>query len=247
MKALILAAGYGTRLYPLTLDNPKPLLKIGDRTILDRIVDKLSLLDEIDQIYIVTNQKFFETFCDWQKKAGAAKPIKVINDGTTSNEDRMGAIGDINLVITQEGLDSDLLVIGGDNLFAFSLGEFAAFARSKGNNASVALYDVGDLKLASQYGIVSIDKKGKVTDFSEKPKKPASTLAAVCIYYFPSKISKWISEYISTNKSQDAPGNLLKWLAEKEFLFGCVHEDGWYDIGDMESYKAACKEYGRKR
>jgi len=245
MKALILAAGYGTRLYPLTLNRPKPLLKVGSKTITDRLVEKIEKVDEIDEIYIVTNEKFAPNFVEWAKGSSYKKSIKVINDHTLTNEDRLGAIGDIALVIDEVKLDDDLLILGGDNLFDFGLEDFIRFAKSKGGSA-VALRDVKDLKEAKKYGVVNIDASEKVIDFVEKPKAPKSTLAAMCLYYLVKDKLSLIKTYLKTGKNKDAPGNYMGWLSKKETVYGYKFDGEWFDIGDKRLLKLADEAYTKR-
>lgn len=245
MKALILAAGYATRLYPLTKDKPKPLLKVGSKTITDRLVEKIERIRDIDEIYIVTNEKFAPNFIEWAEKSTYKKPIKIINDHTLTNETRLGAIGDMELVVREGGISDDILVLGGDNLFDFSLRDFIEFARSK-TGSVVALRDIGDLNEAKKYGIVSIDGNEKVTEFTEKPEDPKSTLAAMCVYYFPKAMLSLLKTYLDTGKNKDAPGHYIGWLAQKDFLYGYKFDGEWFDIGDKRLLKLADEIY-RKR
>lgn len=238
MKALILAAGYGTRLYPLTLNKPKPLLRVGSKTITDRLVEKIDRLDEIDEIYIVTNQKFAPQFADWIKDSSYKKPIKVINDRTLTNETRLGAIGDIELVVREAKIEDDILIVGGDNLFEFDLMDFIKFARSK-NGTAITLRDVKDLKEAQKYGVVSLDENKRVTEFVEKPQRPKSTLAAMCLYYFPKDKLNLLKRYLKTGRDKDAPGHYISWLSENDVVFGYTFEGEWFDIGDKKLLKLA--------
>ncbi len=178
MQVLILAAGYATRLYPLTLDKPKPLLPVAGKPMLEHIIDHLSTVKDLGEMFIVTNQKFVSHFTDWSEKYRKEKTafnFKVINDGSTSDADKFGAIGDIHLVITKENVTGDLVVIAGDNLFDSSLAPFVEFARA-GNTPVLAVYDVGDLEQIKKYNSINLDKDGIITFFEEKPKNPTSTL-----------------------------------------------------------------------
>jgi len=247
MKVLILAAGYGTRLYPITLDKPKALLEVGGKTILERIITSIIEVNDCDHIYIVTNSKFYKDFVKWVINKNFSMEITVIDDGTSSNEARLGAIGDIHLVIEGKNISEDLLVAGSDNLFDFDVKDFIAFAKPKSPCASIALFDIKDLKKANLYGIAVINKETyEVIGFEEKPAKPKSTLAATAVYFYPKEKLKLFSEYIKAGLTKDAPGNFIKWLVTKEPVYGYVFKGNWYDIGSIESLKKADEDY-RKR
>ena len=243
MTTIILAAGYGTRLYPLTQNRPKALLEVGGKTILDRLVEKIELVKECTRAVIVTNEKFHKNFENWVKPPKYSFLIEVINDKTKDNDTRLGAIGDINLVLEKTGVKDDLLITGSDNLFEFDLREFVKFGREKGPFSSMALFDVKDIALAKKYGICSLDKNLQVVDFEEKPAEPKSTLAATALYFIPEKKVPKIFDYMKTDLPKDAPGNLMKWLAKTDGLFGYILAGAWYDIGDKESLSKADEEF----
>ncbi|MDD4956260.1 MAG: nucleotidyltransferase family protein [Candidatus Omnitrophica bacterium] len=245
MKGLILAAGYGTRLYPLTLDRPKPLVKVGGKTILERLLRKMESMHGCDEIYIVTNDKFHSMVNQWVAGRNFSVKITVIDDMTKSNEDRLGAIGDINLVVSGQKPDEDVVIVAGDNLFEFAIHDFISFAREK-KKLCVALFDVKDLKMAQRYGIVSLDGESKVVAFEEKPASPKSTLASTGIYYFPKDKLPMLEEYMGTGLVKDAPGNFVKWVSEKDEVYGFVFTEGWYDIGDKNSLEKADIEYRQR-
>ncbi|MGD2278806.1 MAG: nucleotidyltransferase family protein [Candidatus Omnitrophota bacterium] len=242
MKSLILAAGYGTRLYPLTLDRPKPLVKVGGRPILGRLFEKLEKIESCDEVYVVTNDKFYEVILKWLRKKNYSFKVKIINDKTKTNEDRLGAIGDIDLVLKKERPKDDVLIMAGDNLFEFDIMDFVNFAKKK-NCLSVALYDVKDLSLAKRYGIVSLDQDQKIIDFQEKPESPKSTLASTGIYYLPEAKLGTLDEYMETSLVKDAPGNYVRWMSQSDAVYGYVFTEGWYDIGDKSSLEKADLEY----
>lgn len=243
MKALILAAGYAVRLKELTRDTPKSLLEIGGRKIIDRIVEKITRTKEIGSIYLVTNSKFFEKFKSWVKDSGYSNSISIINDGTTSNEMRLGAIKDLEIAITEGQIDEDLLVVAGDNLFEFELTQFLKFAMSKNDGVAIAVHDIRDRIAAKRFGVVELDKDKRVVDFEEKPTSPKSTLISTGIYYFPKGKLSSIKEYLTTSGKSDAPGYYIAWLVKKDRVYGFAFKEGWYDIGDIESFKKADSEY----
>ncbi len=246
MKVLLLAAGYATRLYPLTLNTPKPLLEVAGKTVMGYIFDLIEPLKEVDEVFIATNKKFYQNFEDWKQSFSSSKKITVIDDGTTSNETRLGATGDIEFVIEKENISDDLLVLAGDNLFKADLSIFTNFCISKKPSITIGLYDIKDLILAASYGIVSIDKNNKIINFKEKPANPASTLAAMCLYFFPKERLGIIKRYLGMDNAKDAPGYFLEWLYKRESVFGYVFKDKkWFDIGDKKSLEAAEKEFSR--
>ncbi|MFQ5952187.1 MAG: nucleotidyltransferase family protein [Candidatus Omnitrophota bacterium] len=245
MKGLILAAGYGTRLYPLTLDRPKPLIKVGGKPILERLLNKLEKIEFCDEVYIVTNDKFHDIIVRWFRGRGFSFNVKVVNDMTKSNEDRLGAIGDINLVLEKENPQDDVLIMAGDNLFEFDIMDFVDFARKK-NKLSVALYDVKNMTLAKRYGIVTLDPDKRISNFEEKPESPTSTLASTGIYYLPKASVGAIADYMKTDLVKDAPGNFVRWMSQNGDVYGYVFTEGWYDIGDKSSLEKADLEYRQR-
>lgn len=253
MTAIILAAGYGTRLYPLTLNRPKALLEVGGKTILDRLIEKIALIDDCKKVIIVTNEKFYEGLNIWatQFRTRAGQPgtgieVKVVNDKTISNETRLGAIGDINLALEDEKVSDDLLITGSDNLFEDDLGGFVEFSIGKRPFSNLALFDIKDKKHATKYGICALDRDSRVIDFEEKPAFPKSTLAASALYFIPKEKIEKIFEYMKSPLPKDAPGNLLKWLSREDKVFGYTLTGKWYDIGDKETLKKADTEFSKK-
>ena len=233
MKAIILAAGYATRLRPLTEHTAKPLLPIAGRPMIDYICDKIVELDEVDQIHVVTNQRFAPSFAAWAADKKLRAPVVVHDDGTTSNEDRLGAIGDIQFTVDRASLaGDDLLVIAGDNLFDFSLVEYAAFWRGKGGSA-IALYRCPDPELVKQYAIVELDQDERVTSFVEKPQQPATDLVAIATYLYHRDHVPLIKQYLDEGNKKDQPGNLVAWLYPRAPVHGYRFEGTWLDIGDQ--------------
>ena len=245
IRGIVLAAGYATRLYPLTKNKPKSLLGVGGKPIIEHIIKKLEEVNELDKIFIVTNNKFFEHFEKWLKNFKFTKKIKIINDKTKSNEERLGAIGDIEFAINREKINDDLLVIAGDNLFKLSLNDVVHLFKKK-NSTVVALYDVKDKVLAKQYGIVAINENNKIIHFEEKPKKPKSTLASTGIYLFKRNTLKDIKEYIKKGYNTDKTGFFLEWFYKREGVYCFVSKKRWYDIGSFEQLEEARREYKSK-
>jgi glucose-1-phosphate thymidylyltransferase len=235
VKAIILAAGYATRLRPLTDSIAKPLLPVGGRPMLDWIVDRIDEVDDVDEIHVVTNARYAPSFEAWR----TSDRVTIHDDGTTTNENRLGAIGDIRFVLEQAGIDDHLLVIAGDNLFDFDLGDFVEFWRGKGEASAVALYDVGDLELVKQFGVVDLDGDDRVTSFVEKPEQPTSTLAATAAYLYHRAHLPLIERYLAEGNSPDQPGRLVAWLHERAPVYGYRFEGEWFDIGDREQLLVA--------
>jgi len=242
MKTIILAAGYATRLYPLTENKPKPLLEIGGRPIIEHIIKKIEKIEEIDEIFIVTNAKFYENFERWLESFKSLKKIKIINDRTTSNEDRLGSLGDVNFVIEQENIKESVLIVAGDNLFEFSLKEFVDSYKEH-NKSAVALYDVQDKEIAKLYGIVGVNEGGKMIEFEEKPSEPKSTLASTGVYIYPSHVLPMLQEFVKKYKNSDKAGNFLEWLHKREHVYCYITKERWFDIGDLEQLEKARKEF----
>ena len=241
MKALILAAGYATRLYPLTLETPKHLLEVGGRPMVDWVLDRLDPLDGLDGIYLVTNGKFAPAFEAWAaQRPGQA--VKVIDDGTTSEDDRLGAIGDIGLVLDSEEVDDDLIVVAGDNLFTGSIDGFVAEG-GKRERPVLAVHDVGDPELMSQYNTVETDEDGRITYFEEKPERARSTLAGIALYWYPRQVLPLIHTYLAETNNPDQPGRLVEWLYERTPVYVWQLPGAWYDIGTPEQLESARADF----
>lgn len=240
MRALILAAGYAVRLYPLTKQYPKPLLEVGKRPIINYIVEKLESAGQIKEITVITNSKFASIFKKWASRINCSKPLDVVNDLTSTPFDKRGAIGDMDFAISKKNISEDLLVIGGDNLFDGNLEDFLDFAKKSGGRPVIGAYNIGNLREAAKYGVLKLDKNKKIVDFKEKPKKPKSTLVAMCLYYFPRRKLKLIKEYLKDKEHKsDAIGFYIDWLRKKVPVYGFVYEGLWYDIGDKKFYRRA--------
>ncbi len=237
MKVLMLAGGYGTRLGALTLNTPKQLLQVGGRPIFTHILSAVESLPAVDQIYVVTNCKFFCHFLQWREETPSRCPIIVVNDGTHTNEERLGAIGDIHFMLDLYGIDDDLLVVGGDNLFGFRLLDFIEFARQRGT--SIAVYTLPRIADAEKYGNVKLDNQQRIVWFEEKPKPPRTRLIATAIYYFKREHLPLFRRYRAEGNNQDAPGFFIKWLYRQIGVYGYAFEGYWFDIGSPESLAEA--------
>jgi glucose-1-phosphate thymidylyltransferase len=239
MDVIILAAGYATRLYPLTLEKAKPLLEVAGKPIIEWGLDTLANVPGLGTIYIVTNDKFANDFQAWADRNQHRQfKFKIINDGSKSDNDKLGAIGDINFVITRESLTkSDLLIVAGDNLFSESLADFVEYAKK--TEATVAVYDVGDLEKIKKYGNVTIDSGGVITHFEEKPEKAQSTLAAVALYYYSREMIPLLTTYLAAGNNPDQPGRFVQWLYTRKPVKTFQIKGKWLDIGSKETLKEA--------
>jgi glucose-1-phosphate thymidylyltransferase len=241
VKALILAAGYATRLRPLTENRAKPLLPVAGRPMVDWTLDKISEVPGVDEIHLVTNDRFAADFARW-----ADDRVRVHNDGTTTNEDRMGAIGDIVFVADdQEWEGEDVLVVAGDNLFDFSLAEYADWWQTKDGSA-IAAYEQPDLELVSQYSVVELDSDDRVLSFVEKPEKPESNLTAIATYVYHRAHLALLRAYIAEGNSPDQPGHFIAWLHTRAPVYGYRFGGEWLDIGDRSQLLEADNRYRRR-
>lgn len=242
MHAIILAAGYATRLHPLTKDKPKPLLDVAGKPIIEHIIRKLEQIEAVERIYIVTNARFERHFREWLKNFDVNKSVEIVNDGTTSNDDRLGALGDVNYAIKEKNLNDDIILIAGDNLFEISLNDVHNYFKKRKSNV-IVLHDVKDFDLAKQYGIVEVNNNNLVINFVEKPVSPSSTLASTGIYLFPRKTIELIKKYIAQGNNPDKTGNFIEWLHKREKVYSYVTEKKWYDIGNLEQLEKANRHY----
>lgn len=244
MKAIIPAAGYGTRLRPLTYYLPKALIDVARRPVLEHVLDKIEELKCIDAVYIISNNYYFYQFEKWLngiEKNAYSFEIEIINDGTNNEQERLGAIGDKMLAISTKNLHCDLLDISSDNIFDFSIKPMLDMFKEK-KACVVGAYDVGSLELAKKYGIIIVDKNKKIIDFQEKPSQPKSTLASTGIYIYPKHIVRLLEEYASSGHSLDTPGSFIQWLHKKTDVYAHVFKGKWFDIGSMECLEMARAE-----
>ena len=248
MKVIILAAGYATRLYPLTLTQPKPLLPVAGQPMVEYVLDNLAPIGGIDRIYVVTNNKFAGHFQKWADHYAATKAklnFTIVNDGSTDDTNKLGAIGDINYVLKTQNVDDDIMVVAGDNLFSKKLEGFGQFCREK-NAPVLALYDVGNLEEIKKYNSISLDDRGRITFFEEKPKNPTSTLTGIALYYYPKQTLPLIRQYIAEGNNPDQPGRLIQWLYPRTPVFTWKVPGIWYDIGSKETLEEANRIFAKK-
>lgn len=238
MKCLILAAGYATRLYPLTENFPKPLLKVSNKTIIDWIIDDLNSLNVIDEYYIVTNHKFYDQFVSWNKYHN----LKVIDDGTLTNETRLGAVKDIDLVLQKENINDDLLIIAGDNLLDFSLKNYLNYQKEM-NTSCVFRFYQNDINKLKKTGVAIVDDNDVITSMEEKPNEPKSNWTIPPFYIIKKDDLLYVSKAIEDNVNVDAPGSFIAYLASETTVHAYLMEGHRYDIGTLESYQEINKTF----
>ena len=242
MKALVLAAGYATRLYPLTLDRPKALLEVGGKPMLDRVLERLQAM-RVEETIVVTNAKFTPHFEDWAEDKGR---VTIVNDGTTSNDDRLGAIGDIGFVIDELHLNDDLVVVAGDNLFGQDVSGFTSYGQEV-DAPVIAVHDIGDLGRMHEYNQIEIDDEGRIVFFEEKPSQPRTTLAGVALYYYPRHALPLVRQYLAEGNNPDQPGRLIQWLYPRTAVYTWRLPGEWYDIGSAETLEEADRIFSHSR
>lgn len=243
MKAIILAAGYATRLYPLTLDRPKALLEVAGKSIIDYIVEEIETIDEIDEIIVISNHKFYKSFDCWKDSRTSSKKIKVIDDGTTTDEDKLGAIGDIELIIRSEKIDEDVLIIAGDNLFTFRLLDFYEYYKSIDKDC-ILVQSIEKLEDLKRMAVVLLDENNKVLDLEEKPSEPKSNIAVYASYIYKKETLKLFKQYIEEGNIPDAPGYFPAWLHKRKDIYAFEFTGECYDIGTHESYREVQEKFG---
>lgn len=244
MKCILLCAGYATRLFPLTENFPKPLLKVGGRALLDYILDEVNTIEEVDKIFIITNNKYAHHFESWVNEKNNIKPIEVINDHTISNDDRLGAIGDIQYTIEHGNIDDDLLIVAGDNLFTFKLKDFTDFQKSK--NAPCVCVREEDINLLKRVGVATVDSEMKILDFVEKPEVPQSKYAVYAEYLYPKSVVPMFKKYLEEGNSNDAPGNFVAYLYKKMPTYAYPFLGECYDVGTHEALAFVNDLYSNK-
>ncbi len=242
MKSVILAGGFATRLGEMSEICPKPLLPIVGKPIIQYIIEKIEEVGDVDEIFITTNEKFKKHFENWLSQFKVGKPIKLIVEKTKNENEKLGAIGAIGELAKNENVSEDLLIVAGDNLFDFSLADFANDARKK-NASLVAFYNIQSFELAKRFGVTTLDENGMIIEFEEKPENPKTTLISTGCYFIKKGDLNLLHRYIDDENNPDKPGYFVKWLSEKKEVYGFTFAGKWFDIGQMDSYKAANLEY----
>ena len=239
MKAIILAAGYATRLYPLTKNFPKPLLEVGGKTILDHLIDQLKTISDIDRAYLVSNRRFYDHFADWARAKGETHlPIEILDDGTTYNDDRLGAVGDLLFAIETRAIADDVIVLAADNILRFSLQNFVnAFKANPAPHIAVR-HNPNDND-RKRRGNVLLGANNRVLQFIEKPAKPISEWSVPPFYIYPSTTLPRVKAYIANCGTPDAPGHFAEWLHTRETVYAHEIDGRIFDIGNRESLSEA--------
>lgn len=245
MKCILLAAGYATRLYPLTKNFPKPLLQVADDTILGHILKKIERVEDIDEVFVVTNACFVDHFTQWASSVNSSKKIRIFNDGTSTNETRLGAVGDIRFVLEETGMDEDLMILAGDNLFEFELTNFVDFFQQAGSDC-ISCHIINDRERIKRTGVVKIDEKGRVLLFQEKPQEPASNLGVPPFYLYKKETLPLIQTFLEEGNKGDAPGHFIPWLLDRKEIRAFRFEGQRFDIGTLESYESVKRIFAGK-
>lgn len=244
MKNIVIAAGYATRLGELTRNFPKPLLKIGENTILGRMLDDIDTISEIDEHVIVTNHRFAPIFQQWAAEQHYVKPVTIIDDGTETNETRLGAVCDLLLAINQLGIDDDILVVAADNLLFFSFQEFVDFARQKQTSCIMCHHQPSVEKL-QRTGVIVVDEQMRVLNMEEKPQEPKSHWAVPPFYIYKKHDLPLVRHSVADGCGKDAPGNLAHYMVEHTVMHAWPMTGGRFDIGSLDTYYEAIEKYGK--
>lgn len=245
MKAILLVAGYATRLYPLTKDKPKTLLEVGGKAILGHVLEKLAKTPFVGEVILVSNHKFADQLQAWVDNYQYSIPITILNDGSTSNSNRLGAIGDLNLAIKEYKINDDIIVLAGDNLFDFELTEFIEFYHHN-NSDCIAVHQRDDLEFLRTTGVAEIDSDNKVISFVEKPQDPKSNLAVPPFYIYQTQTLPLVEQYIAEGNNPDAPGNFIPWLIEHRDVYAFEFLGQAYDVGTVEIYEEINRIFSRR-
>ena len=237
MKALLLAAGYATRLYPLTRDCAKPLLEIGGRPMLSHLLDRVAALPGMSEVVVVANHRFIDQFHVWAGGLASGLVVRILDDGSTSDDDKLGAIGDLSFALSEMGDEEDLLVVAGDNLLLFDLEP--SWQEYRRRQRPLLLVRDVDPAVQSRYNEVEVSASGRVTRFREKPKRPRSGKAAICLYFLPPGIASFVRRYLGTGGNTDAPGYFIEWLVAETEVHAVPLGGEWFDVGSLETLQAA--------
>lgn len=245
MKAIVLAGGFATRMYPLTRDRAKPLLEVGGRPVIEWLALRLAALDEIDELIVVTNHRFVADFEAWTAGFEAGVPVRVIDDGAREEAEKRGAIGDLGLAIASiPDVDAPLVVAAGDNLVDFDLAPYAARFLERPDRPLLLAREVPGEVPPRRYNELILAEDGSVRSFREKPDDPRSALSAICLYFLPADVRADLERYLAEETNCDAPGYLIAWLHRRRPLAAARLAGGWHDVGDLETLEHARAAYG---
>ena len=244
MKNIVIAAGYATRLGELTKNFPKPLLKIGENTILGRMLDDIDRIPEIDEHIIITNHKFAGIFEEWAAKQSYTKPVTIVDDGTETNDTRLGAVCDLLFAMDKLKIDDDMLVVAADNILFFSFQEFVDFAKEKGTSC-IMCHEQPSIEKLQRTGVIVLDDNDKVLNMEEKPKEPKSHWAVPPFYIYLKKDLDKVRHSVENGCGKDAPGNLAHYMVEQVKMYAWKMTAGRFDIGSLDTYKEACEKFGK--
>ncbi|WP_129115159.1 sugar phosphate nucleotidyltransferase [Halegenticoccus tardaugens] len=236
MKAVVLAGGYATRMWPITKNRPKMLLPVGEDTVIDIIFEEFEADDRVSEVFVSTNEAFADDFEEYLEGSGFEKPTLSVEE-TMEEDEKFGVVGALAQLVEREGVDEDLLVVAGDNLLSFRMSEFIDYFQERGTS-TLAAYDVGSLQRAKSYGLVELDGE-RVVDFQEKPEDPKSTLVSIACYAFTADTLPLLDEYLAADNNPDEPGWFIQWLQEREAVHAFTFDGAWFDIGTPESYLEA--------
>ena len=242
MKTIVIAAGYATRLGELTKNFPKPLLEIGQRTILGRLLDDIDTIPDIDEHIIITNHRFAHIFEEWAAKQHYAKPVTIVDDGTSTNETRLGAVGDLLYAMDKLHLNDDLLVVAADNLLFFSFREFVDFAKAK-QTSCIMYHEQPSIEKLQRTGVVVLDENNRVLEMAEKPQVPKTHHAVPPFYLYMTKDFDLIRHSLENGCGNDAPGNLAHYLVDHTVMHAWPMSGGRFDIGSLDTYYEACEKF----
>jgi len=246
MIAVILAGGFAKRMWPLTKNKPKHLLPVAGKPMLSYVLEKLEPLQDIEQVIMSTNAAFVTHFREFLSKSKTKKKISLFVEDSYSEKEKMGSVGALGYLIRKSNINDELLVIGGDNIFDFSLSEFLVFYRQKKEN-TIALFDIKSSEKAKLYGVASVDSDFKIINFQEKPDKPQSTLVSTACYAFTRDGVKFVLRYLEKGNEPDKMGHFIEWLYKNEKVYGFIFDGMWFDIGSFESYHEANQYFLKKQ
>jgi glucose-1-phosphate thymidylyltransferase len=238
MKAIILAGGFGRRMWPLTLERPKCLLTVGGKPVIEHVTEKLLNINEIHTIYITVNKLFEDAFREWLNSQGYNRDIRLVVEESLKNDEKLGSLGAIKHLIDREAIDDDILCVAGDNIFQDNLHSFLEFFKQQ-NKFICGLYEMDKAEELTGYGISILDDSGMITDFEEKPENPKSNLVSTGIYAIPRNVLQQIQEYMKAGHNPDAFGYFISWLHKKTSVSGFVFKNKWFDIGSFETLRKA--------